>query len=67
MLNCCMKRAVNNSWAQNHRMKSCWNRVMSERRMATYKNSDRATHHNSKPNHSGTTAKGAITSENNGP
>ena len=67
MLNCCMKSAVSNSWAQNQKMKICWYFVMSERRTATYRNNDNMTHHKMSPNHSGTTAKGAMISENSGP
>ena len=67
MLNCCIKRAVSSSWAQNQKMNTCWLRDIEERRTAHHRNSVSTKHHSTSPSHSGTTANGAKTIEKNGP
>src|SRR5574344_36615 len=67
ILNCCINKAVSNSWAQNQYIKIRIRLSTGILRTARYRPAESNTNQNNIPNQSGNTANGAITKLNSGP
>ena len=67
MLNCCMNSEVKSVSEQNQKINIFCPFSKSDLLIAKYNVSESAMHHSKRPKGSGTTAKGAMTRENNGP